>query len=76
MDVNADAVAHTLRAQHACRLIHGHTHRPVQHIHAVDGHDCERWVVPDWYARWGYVACDTKGCTLTVEGFMTAHQSV
>lgn len=67
MDVNADAVAHTLRAQHARRLIHGHTHRPARHTHTVDGHDCERWVVPDWYTRWGYVVCDTQGCTLKVE---------
>ena len=67
MDVNADAVANTLHAQHARRLIHGHTHRPAQHIHVVDGHDCERWVVPDWYTRWGYVVCDAQGCALKVE---------
>lgn len=67
MDVNADAVANSLRAQHARRLIHGHTHRPARHILAVDGHDCERWVVPDWYTHWGYVVCDTQGCALKVE---------
>jgi UDP-2,3-diacylglucosamine hydrolase len=67
MDVNADAVAHALRTQHARRLIHGHTHCPARHIHAVDGHDCERWVVPDWYTRWGYVVCDAQGCALKVE---------
>ena len=66
MDVNGDAVARALRAQQASRLIHGHTHRPAQHIHAVDGHDCERWVLPDWYARWGYVVCDASGCALKV----------
>jgi UDP-2,3-diacylglucosamine hydrolase len=67
MDVNVDAVAHVLHAQHARRLIHGHTHRPAQHIHTVDGHDCERWVLPDWYTRWGYVVCDAQGCALKVE---------
>jgi UDP-2,3-diacylglucosamine hydrolase len=67
MDVNPDAVVRVLREQQASRLIHGHTHRPAQHIHAVDGHDCERWVVPDWYARWGYVACSAAGCALKVE---------
>ena len=66
MDVNADAVVSALRGQHACRLIHGHTHRPARHVHAVDGHDCERWVVPDWYSRWGYVVCDAAGCALRV----------
>lgn len=67
MDVNADAVVRALRDQRACRLIHGHTHRPARHHHAVDGHDCERWVVPDWYARWGYVVCDAAGCTLRID---------
>ncbi|MDP2030697.1 MAG: UDP-2,3-diacylglucosamine diphosphatase [Thiobacillus sp.] len=67
MDVNADAVAHALHEQQARRLIHGHTHRPARHIHVVNGHDCERWVVPDWYTHWGYVVCDAQGCTLKVE---------
>jgi UDP-2,3-diacylglucosamine hydrolase len=66
MDVNADAVVSVLREQQVRRLIHGHTHRPAQHIHTVDGHDCERWVLPDWYARWGYVVCDAAGCALRV----------
>ena len=64
MDVNAFEVAHVLRAHKHPRLIHGHTHRPAHHTHQVDGHDCERWVLPDWYARWGYVACDEAGCEL------------
>ena len=67
MDVNAAAVERVMREQQVGRLIHGHTHRPAQHIHTVDGHACERWVVPDWYTRWGYVACDASGCTLKVE---------
>lgn len=67
MDVNAGAVADVLREQRAQRLIHGHTHRPAQHLHAIDGLDCERWVVPDWYTRWGYVVCDAAGCALRVE---------
>ncbi|MHB1215062.1 MAG: UDP-2,3-diacylglucosamine diphosphatase [Thiobacillus sp.] len=67
MDVKAEEVVRVLREQQVCRLIHGHTHRPARHLHAVDGRDCERWVVPDWYARWGYVVCDAAGCALTVE---------
>jgi UDP-2,3-diacylglucosamine hydrolase len=67
MDVNSDAVVRMLREQQVCRLIHGHTHRPAQHVHAVDGHGCERWVLPDWYTRWGYVVCDAAGCALRVE---------
>jgi UDP-2,3-diacylglucosamine hydrolase len=67
MDVNENEVVRVLREQQASRLIHGHTHRPAQHVHAVDGHDRERWVVPDWYARWGYVVCDAAGCALKVD---------
>jgi UDP-2,3-diacylglucosamine hydrolase len=67
MDVNAEEVVRVLSEQHAHRLIHGHTHRPMQHTHTVGDHDCERWVVPDWYTRWGYVMCDAAGCVLKVE---------
>jgi UDP-2,3-diacylglucosamine hydrolase len=67
MDVNTDAVVSVLREQQASRLIHGHTHRPAQHLHQVEGRNCERWVVPDWYTRWGYVVCDAAGCALKVE---------
>ena len=48
MDVNASAVADLLRGNGYPRIIHGHTHRPGMHAHEVDGHRCERWVLPDW----------------------------
>ncbi|MHB0975453.1 MAG: UDP-2,3-diacylglucosamine diphosphatase [Thiobacillus sp.] len=67
MDVNEAEVARAMREHRVCRLIHGHTHRPAQHVHRIDGRECARWVVPDWYARWGYVACDATGCTLKTE---------
>lgn len=67
MDVNVDEVFRVLREHRVGRLIHGHTHRPARHLHRVDGQHCERWVVPDWYAHWGYVVCDAAGCTLRVE---------
>ena len=66
MDVNAEEVERVLRSHAYPRLIHGHTHRPARHAHQVDGHDCERWVLPDWYARWGYLACDKTGCELVI----------
>jgi UDP-2,3-diacylglucosamine hydrolase len=55
MDVNDDAVRQALRRHGVCRLIHGHTHRPGRHALDVDGQRCERWVLPDWYGRGGYV---------------------
>jgi UDP-2,3-diacylglucosamine hydrolase len=64
MDVNEDAVREALRRHGVRRLIHGHTHRPGRHALEVDGERCERWVLPDWYGRGGYVAADRKGLRL------------
>ncbi|OIO82631.1 MAG: UDP-2,3-diacylglucosamine diphosphatase [Gallionellaceae bacterium CG1_02_60_948] len=50
MDVNEAAVQALLRRHGYPRLIHGHTHRPARHLHQVDGHACERWVLGDWDA--------------------------
>lgn len=63
MDVNEGAVEAALRAHGYPRLIHGHTHRPGRHVHMVDGHACERWVLADWYERGSYLRCDAQGCT-------------
>jgi len=61
MDVNADAVRDAFRRHGVRRLIHGHTHRPARHEIEVDGARCERWVLPDWYGRGGYLALDDVG---------------
>jgi UDP-2,3-diacylglucosamine hydrolase len=55
MDVNQDAVRDALRRHGVSRLVHGHTHRPGVHRLEVDGRRCERWVLPDWYGRGGYL---------------------
>ena len=62
MDVTPAAVEQVLRHHGYPRLIHGHTHRPTRHMHVVDGHACERWVLTDWYGRAGYLDCDENGC--------------
>jgi UDP-2,3-diacylglucosamine hydrolase len=63
MDVNPEAVADAFRSHGCERLIHGHTHRPAHHQHDVDGRQCERWVLTDWYAgKGGYLRCDHDGC--------------
>ena len=62
MDVTPAAVEKALRAFGYPRLIHGHTHRPARHVHVIDGHACERWVLTDWYGRAGYLHCDAGGC--------------
>lgn len=61
MDVTESAVAEVFRRFGCDRLIHGHTHRPGYHHHAVDGRDCERWVLPDWYSAGGYLRVDRDG---------------
>jgi len=63
MDVNPEAITEAFRRYGVSRIIHGHTHRPAHHLHLVDGRECERWVLPDWYdAAAGYLACDASGC--------------
>ena len=62
MDVSLATVKDTLRRSGYPRLIHGHTHRPARHVHHIDGHACERWVLNDWYERGGYLRCDASGC--------------
>jgi UDP-2,3-diacylglucosamine hydrolase len=62
MDVSERAIEAALRAHGYPRLIHGHTHRPARHVHVVDGHACERWVLADWYERASYLRCDARGC--------------
>jgi UDP-2,3-diacylglucosamine hydrolase len=59
MDVNEDAVRQALRQHGVSRLVHGHTHRPGLHRLEVDGRRCERWVLPDWYGRGGYLEIAT-----------------
>ena len=58
MDVNDDAVRQAMRSHGVRRLIHGHTHRPGHHELDIDGQRCERWVLPDWYGRGGYLQVD------------------
>lgn len=62
MDVNIETVADTLRAHGYPRLIHGHTHRQGSHVHHVDGHNCERWVLGDWHDSGNYLVVDAAGC--------------
>lgn len=66
MDVNQAEVARVLQAHGYPRLIHGHTHRPARHVQQINGHPCERWVLPDWYEIGGYIDCDKQDCRLVI----------
>lgn len=48
MDVTPAEVDAALRASGVDALIHGHTHRPAEHRHDIDGRAVTRWVLPDW----------------------------
>ena len=64
MDVNrrrSDRGISPARAR--TRLIHGHTHRPADHRHDIDGTPCSRIVLSDWNDERGeYLRCDGGGC--------------
>lgn len=65
MDVNTAAIDDLLR-RFSCPplLIHGHTHRPMQHFHTIDGKTCERWVLGDWYEQGSYLELNATGCAM------------
>lgn len=51
MDVTPDAVSALLQSSGADWLVHGHTHRPGVHQLVVDGRNCLRIVLGDWYEQ-------------------------
>jgi UDP-2,3-diacylglucosamine hydrolase len=64
MDVNPGAVQEAMKQHGVKRLIHGHTHRPGRHIVDLGGVRGERWVLPDWYGRGGYLCLSGKSLKL------------
>ena len=62
MDVNTGAVDALLRQYgYPPLFIHGHTHRPHRHAHMLDGHECVRWVLGDWYEQGSYLELSAAG---------------
>ena len=51
MDVTPSEVENVMRAHRVHRLIHGHTHRPAQHVFTLDGAQASRTVLGDWYEQ-------------------------
>lgn len=64
MDVTPSAVVEAFRRHAVSCMIHGHTHRPATHVHEVDGQRCERWVLPDWDRRGGFLVAENGRLTL------------
>jgi len=62
MDVNSDAVKALLRQhEYPAIFIHGHTHRPNTHQIEVDGYQCQRIVLGDWYEQGSCLRLDANG---------------
>jgi len=61
LDVDSGAVEAALRAANVTRIIHGHTHRPAHHRLEVDGRQCERYVLADWYDHGTCLEFDAEG---------------
>lgn len=49
MDVTPSAVVSMMRKYDVERMIHGHTHRPAIHDLDINGNQCQRIVLGDWY---------------------------
>jgi UDP-2,3-diacylglucosamine hydrolase len=64
MDVTPVAVAQALRAHRVRRLVHGHTHRPAEHVFDLDGAPGARTVLGDWYEQGSVLRVTPAGQTL------------
>jgi UDP-2,3-diacylglucosamine hydrolase len=63
MDVNQQAVESVMREHRVQRLIHGHTHRPKEHVFNLDGRPARRMVLGDWYEQGSVLSVDAAaGC--------------
>lgn len=64
MDVNQQAVEKIMREHKVQRLIHGHTHRPREHVFDIDGRLVRRMVLGDWYEQGSVLRVNANGWTL------------
>ncbi len=65
MDANPQAVLTAFQTHDVQYLIHGHTHRPNIHALEIQGKNCKRLVLGDWYTQGSLLMCDsTQNCRL------------
>jgi UDP-2,3-diacylglucosamine hydrolase len=62
MDINQTALEKLIVSNDYPPLfIHGHTHRPKVHELSINGHDCQRIVLGDWYDQGSCLRLDKNG---------------
>lgn len=64
MDVTQSAVEESMRAHRVRHFIHGHTHRPDEHVFTLDGAPAYRTVLGDWYEQGSVLRVTTGGQSL------------
>ena len=64
VDVNPASVEIALRQAGTGVLLHGHTHRPAVHTICVDGRECTRIVLGDWYDQGSVLRWNATGFEL------------
>lgn len=64
MDVTPAAVVDAMRSHGVRQLIHGHTHRPAEHVLDLDGAPARRIVLGDWYEQGSVLRANAAGCKL------------
>lgn len=64
MDVTPEEVDNAMRTHSVRRFIHGHTHRPAEHVFTLDGAPAYRTVLGDWYEQGSVLRITPQGQTL------------
>ena len=64
MDVVQSSVEGVMRQHHVRRLIHGHTHRPGEHVFTLDGAPVRRMVLGAWYEQGSVLRVNARGWKL------------
>ncbi len=64
MDAVQSAVEDVMRTHKVWRLIHGHTHRPGEHVFALDGAPARRMVLGAWYEQGSVLRVSANGWSL------------
>ncbi len=65
-DVNAASVTEAFDTHGVREMIHGHTHRPAVHDHALKGGPARRIVLGDWYEQGSVLRVSPEGAKLDV----------